>query len=81
MEDGLTENLYCFLDTKVSGWLGRHTVRLGIFVHVLWTDERKFNLVSHDGKMRVRRAQNETLMPDCVLPRAQGGGGSVINRD
>lgn len=28
--------------------------------------------------MRVRRWANEALRPDCVLPRVQGGGGSVM---
>ena len=41
---------------------------------VLRTDESTFNLVSHDGRTKVRRAQNEALMPDFVLPHVQGGG-------
>ena len=45
---------------------------------VLWSDESKFNLFMADGRMRVRRLQNEAYRDDCIVPRVQGGGGSVL---
>jgi hypothetical protein len=32
VQDGLTEDLYCFLDIKGTGWHGQHTARHGILV-------------------------------------------------
>lgn len=56
----------------------RQTWNIRTWRRVLWTDESKFNLVRSDGRMRVRRRANEALREDCILPRVQGGGGSVM---
>ena len=45
---------------------------------VLWLDESKFDLCHSNGHMRVRRLHNEAFHDDCVLPKDQGGGGSVM---
>lgn len=45
---------------------------------VLWTDESKFELFGGKRRVFVRRATNEKMHPDCVLPTVKHGGGSVM---
>ena len=56
--------------------------------HVLWdynkwsnvffSDECKFNLIGTDGKMYVRRFNNEKISPKCVINTVKFGGGSIM---
>ena len=44
---------------------------------VLWTDESRFTLFETDGKVYVRRRQNEAMRNDCIQPTVKFGGGGV----
>jgi transposase len=45
---------------------------------IVWTDESRFCLRVIDGRLRVWRQVGERLRDDVVIPRVQGGGGSVL---
>ena len=45
---------------------------------IVWTDESRFCLRVIDGRLRVWRQPGERLRDDVVIPRVQGGGGSVL---
>ena len=44
---------------------------------VLWSDESRFTLFKNDGRVYVRRRQNEAFMNSCVVPTMKHGGGWV----
>ena len=44
---------------------------------VLWSDESRFTLFKNDGRVYVRRRQNEAFMNSCVVPTMKHGGGGV----
>lgn len=46
--------------------------------NVLWSDESKFETFGQRRRVFVRRAPNEKMMPDCVIPTVKHGGGSVL---
>ena len=45
---------------------------------VLWTDESRFTLDFHDGRIRVHRLQGERLAPCCIREHDRHGCGSVM---
>ena len=45
---------------------------------IVWTDESRFCLRVIDGRLRVWRQPGERFRHDVVIPRVQGGGGSVM---
>jgi transposase len=45
---------------------------------IVWTDESCFRLRTMDGRLRVWRQPGERFRQDVVIPRVQGGGGSVM---
>lgn len=45
---------------------------------VLWTDESRFSLDFHDGRIRVRRLRNERFASCCITEHDRYGGGSVM---
>ncbi|CAJ1071497.1 hypothetical protein CRYPA_288 [Xyrichtys novacula] len=60
------------------GWAHDHlNWQDGHWRHVVFSDESRFLLYRHDGRVRVRRQAHESLAEGCVLPRVQAGGGGV----
>ena len=45
---------------------------------VMWTDESRFTLDFHDGRIRVHRMPGERFAPCCVVEHDRYGGGSVM---
>lgn len=45
---------------------------------IVFTDESRFNLSHHDGRVRVYRRRGERFADACVLQRNRFGGGSVM---
>ena len=45
---------------------------------ILWTDESRFALDFHDGRIRVRRLKNERYADCCILEHDRYGGGSLM---
>ena len=45
---------------------------------ILFSDESKFLCLSSDGRVYVRRFENEKFHPRCTKPTIQAGGGSVM---
>ena len=45
---------------------------------IVWTDESRFCLRVINGRLRVWRLPGERFHDDVVIPRVQGGGGSVL---
>lgn len=45
--------------------------------HVIFSDESRFEVYRHDGRIRVRRRVEELYHEACILPRVQAGGGGV----
>lgn len=46
--------------------------------NIMWSDESRFTLFQHDGRVRVRREPHESLDPSCIVPTVQASGGSVM---
>lgn len=45
--------------------------------HVVFSDEARFEVYRHDGRVRVRRRVEELYHEACILPRVQAGGGGI----
>ena len=45
--------------------------------HVIFSDEARFEVYRHDGRIRVRRRVEELYHEQCILPRVQAGGGGI----
>ena len=45
---------------------------------VLFTDEKKFNMLGSDGRVYVRRRPHEALLKECMQGTVKGGGGGVM---
>ena len=45
--------------------------------HVVFSDEARFEVYRHDGRVRVRRRVEELYHEQCILPRVQAGGGGI----
>lgn len=45
--------------------------------HVIFSDEARFELYRHDGRIRVRRRVEELYHEACIMPRVQAGGGGI----
>ena len=60
-------------------WAQRH-FRWGRqeWVRVLFSDESRFNLSHHDGRIRVFRRRGERFADNCLIERDRFGGGSVM---
>ena len=59
-------------------WARQHqNIQLGHWQHVIFSDESRFLLHRHDGRIRVRRQVHEAYNDDCILPRVQAGGGGL----
>ena len=60
-------------------WAQRH-FRLGRqqWARVLFSDESRFNLSHHDGRIRVFRRRGERFADNCLIERDRFGGGSVM---
>ena len=43
--------------------------------HVVFSDEARFEVYRHDGRIRVRRRVEELYHESCIVPRVQAGGG------
>ena len=46
------------------------------WTHVVFSDDARFEVYRHDGRIRVRR-RVEVYHESCILPRVQAGGGGV----
>lgn len=46
--------------------------------NVMWSDESRFCLDFHDGRMRVRRMPSERFVEGCMVEHDRYGGGSVM---
>lgn len=44
---------------------------------VLWTDESIFKVFGQNRRVFVRRAANERMLPECIVPTIKHGGGAV----
>jgi len=51
--------------------------RPGHWQHVIFSDESRFVLYRIDGRIRLRRQQDEAYNEECSVPRGQAGGGGV----
>ena len=60
-------------------WAQRH-FRWGRqqWTRVLFSDESRFNLTHHDGRIRVFRRRGERFADNCLIKRDRFGGGSVM---
>ena len=60
-------------------WAKRH-FRWGRqqWARVLFSDESRFNLSHHDGRIRVFRRRRERFADNCLIERDRFGGGSVM---
>ena len=60
-------------------WAQQH-FRLGRqqWARVLFSDESRFNLSHHDGRIRVFRRRGERFADNCLIERDRFGGGSVM---
>ena len=61
-------------------WAQRH-FRWGgrqLWARVLFSDESRFNLSHHDGRIRVFRRRGERFADNCLIERDRFGGGSVM---
>ena len=59
-------------------WAQNHRhLQAGHWSHVVFSDEARFEVYRHDGRMRVRRRDGEQYRDDCILPRVQAGGGGI----
>ena len=60
-------------------WAQRH-FRWGQhqWVRVLFSDESRFNLSHHDGRIRIFRRRGERFADNCLIERDRFGGGSVM---
>ena len=47
------------------------------WAHVVFSDEARFEVYRHDGRIRVRRRAHERYNEQCILPRVQAGGGGI----
>lgn len=45
--------------------------------HVVFSDEARFQVYRHDGRIRVRRRVEELYHEECIEPRVQAGGGGI----
>ena len=60
-------------------WAALHRQWLpGMWNQVLWTDESRFTLDFADGRVKVRRMQNERYADACIMERDRFGGGSIM---
>ena len=48
------------------------------WARVLFSDESRFNLNHHDGRIRVSRIRGERFADNCLVERDRSGGGSVM---
>ena len=55
-------------------WAQRHF--RGQWARVLFSDESRFNLSHHDGRIRVFRRRGERFADNCLIERDRFGGGS-----
>lgn len=46
--------------------------------NVLWTDESKFEVFGQRRRVFVRRSVQEKMLPECLVPTINHGGGSVL---
>lgn len=59
-------------------WARTHLrIQVAQWQHVVFSDEARFELYRHDGRIRVRRRKDELYHETCVQPRVQAGGGGV----
>lgn len=59
-------------------WARDHQIWLDEWKSILWTDESRFALDFHDGRIRVRRLKSERYTDCCILEHDRYGGGSVM---
>ena len=59
-------------------WVQRHFQQQ--WARVLFSDESRFNLSHHDGRIRVVRRRGERFADNCLIERDRFGGGSVMVR-
>lgn len=56
----------------------RSDVPMEYWHRILWTDESRFCLDFHDGRVRVRRLPTERLLDACIAEHDRYGGGSIM---
>lgn len=59
-------------------WARDHQHWIDEWHNILWTDESRFALDFHDGRIRVRRLKNERYADCCILEHDRYGGGSIM---
>jgi hypothetical protein len=59
-------------------WAMDHLLwRVPHWIHVVFSDEARFEVYRQDGRIRVRRRVEELYHEQCILPRVQAGGGGI----
>ncbi|GFY00585.1 transposable element Tcb1 transposase [Trichonephila clavipes] len=53
-------------------WAHEHRVWQADWHQVVFSDESRFNLWDHDGRIHVRRSAGERCLPECVIERHSG---------
>ncbi|KFM65571.1 Transposable element Tc1 transposase, partial [Stegodyphus mimosarum] len=53
-------------------WANQHRDWRADWQHVVFSDESRFNLWYHDGRIRVRRYAGERHLPECIIERHSG---------
>lgn len=65
--------------TARFNWCNEHVAKeMDFWKRVLWTDESRFALDFHDGRVRVRRLRSERFHPSCIAQHDRYGGGSIM---
>ncbi|GFT51608.1 transposable element Tc1 transposase [Trichonephila clavipes] len=59
-------------------WAHEHRAWQADWYQVVFSDESRFNLWDHDGRIRVRRYAGERCLPECVIERHSGLTAKVI---
>ncbi|GFW01751.1 transposable element Tc1 transposase [Trichonephila clavipes] len=53
-------------------WAHEHRAWQADRQQIVFSDESRFNLWDHDGRLRVRRSAGERCLPECVIERQSG---------
>ncbi|GFV97798.1 transposable element Tc1 transposase, partial [Trichonephila clavipes] len=59
-------------------WAHEHRAWQADWYQVVFSDESRFNLWDHDGRIRVRRYAGERCLPECFIERHSGLTAKVI---
>ncbi|GFW31396.1 transposable element Tc1 transposase [Trichonephila clavipes] len=57
---------------RIPQWVNVHRSWRADWQQVVFSDESRFNLWHHDGRIRVRRYAGERYIPECIIERHRG---------